>query len=199
LAYLRHIPNMVVMMPKDENELRHMLKTAIDYNDGPIAVRYPRMNSLGVHLDPVLQAIPIGSWETIRAGQQTAIIAIGPMVQVAQQAAERLEKDGKSVRVINARFVKPLDEVVLRQLASERIPVLVLEETSMMGGLGSAILEWYALNGVVAPPLRLLGIPDVFIEHGSIREQREEIGLTVDNVIGYMQQMHIQIRKGQLA
>ena len=182
------------MMPKDENELRHMLHTAIAYNDGPVAVRYPRMSGSGVALDQVFKTIPIGSWEITREGNYATIIAIGPMVAIAEDAAERMKKDGKFIRVINARFVKPLDEVILRQLAQERHPVIVFEETAVMGGLGSAILEWYAMHHLVAPAIRLLGIPDVFVEHGSIPQQREEIGLTIDNLITHLQAMHLRNR-----
>ena len=114
IAFLRHIPNMVLMMPKDENELRNMLKTAVDYNDGPIAVRYPRVSGIGVDIDPVMTPIPIGTWETVRPGDSAAVLAMGPMVQVAEEAAEQLKREGLSLRVINARFIKPLDTAMLQ-------------------------------------------------------------------------------------
>jgi len=183
IAYIRHVPNMVLMMPKDENELRHMVKTAVDYDDGPIAFRYPRMNALGVPLDEELKAIPIGSWEAVEEGKDAAIIAVGPMVQLAQEAAAKLRAERIHVRVINARFIKPIDAEMLDELAAEGLPLLVVEEASLAGGLGSAVLEYYAEHAVNMPRIRLLGIPDEFIEHGSIKEQRAEVGLTVDNIV----------------
>lgn len=182
IAFLRHIPNMVLMMPKDENELRNMLKTAVDYNDGPIAVRYPRVAGTGVAMDEVMRPIQIGTWETVRDGDYAAILAIGPMVQVAEEAAELLKREGINVRVINARFIKPLDEKMLIALANERIPLMVIEEGAVQGGLGSAILEYYCLNGIQPASIHIAGVPDVFIEHATIKEQREESGLTAEAV-----------------
>ncbi|WP_019007251.1 1-deoxy-D-xylulose-5-phosphate synthase [Cohnella laeviribosi] len=181
IAFLRHIPNMVLMMPKDENELRRMLKTAIEYDGGPIAVRYPRINGLGVPMDPDPQPIPIGSWEIVREGDYAVIIAIGPMVQVAEEAADLLKREGIQARVVNARFVKPLDEEMLLSLAKENIPLLVMEEGSVHGGLGGAILEFYAQAGLSHVSVGLLGVPDRFIEHATIKEQRAEVGLTAEN------------------
>jgi 1-deoxy-D-xylulose-5-phosphate synthase len=182
IAFLRHIPNLVLMMPKDENELRRMLKTAVDYDDGPIAVRYPRVNGLGVPMDEDPQPIPIGKWEVVREGDYAAVLAIGPMVQVAEEAAELLKREGIGIRVVNARFIKPLDEEMLLLLAQERLPLLVLEETAVAGGLGSAVLEFYALHQIQSMSVSLAGIPDRFIEHASIKEQRIEAGLTAEQV-----------------
>ncbi len=182
IAYMRHIPNMVMMMPKDENELRRMMKTAVDYNDGPVAVRYPRVAGRGVAMDEHPQPIAIGSWETVRDGDTAAVLAIGPMLQIAEEAAEQLKREGVSLRIVNARFIKPLDEEMLLRLAEERIPLIVMEEGAVMGGLGSAVLEYYALRGIDHMQIRLLGIPDAFIEHGSIKEQRTEVGLTAERV-----------------
>ncbi|MFC5532583.1 1-deoxy-D-xylulose-5-phosphate synthase [Cohnella yongneupensis] len=182
IAFLRHIPNMVLMMPKDECELRNMMKTAVDYDLGPIAIRYPRIQGTGSAIDAVPTPIEIGTWETVKEGDYAAVIAIGPMVQVAEEAAELLRREGLNVRVINARFVKPLDEKLLLSLAKEHMPVLVLEEGSVQGGLGSAIMEFYALNNVHSVPVHLAGIPDLFIEHATIKEQRAQCGLTAEAV-----------------
>jgi 1-deoxy-D-xylulose-5-phosphate synthase len=183
IAFLRSIPNMVVMMPKDENELRHMMKTALDYNEGPIAVRYPRTNGIGVEMDEVLHPIPIGTWEVVRQGDTMAILALGPMVQVAEQAASMLQQQGLSVRVINARFVKPLDEAMLVALAKEGLDLVTIEEGVQLGGMGSAILEFYAKHSIYSMRVHNMAIPDYFIEHGSQTEQRKEVGLTADNVV----------------
>ncbi|MBG9733778.1 1-deoxy-D-xylulose-5-phosphate synthase [Paenibacillus alvei] len=183
IPFLRHIPNMVIMMPKDENELRHMMKTAVDYDSGPIAVRYPRNAVAGVPMDKVMSPIPIGTWETVRNGDSAAVLAIGPMVQVAEDAAEQLRKEGIRLRVINARFIKPLDSEMLAQLAKERLPIIVLEESSAIGGLGSAVLEWYAEHDIFDMRVKPVGVPDCFVEHGSIKEQRNEVGLTPERVV----------------
>ncbi|MCM3340271.1 1-deoxy-D-xylulose-5-phosphate synthase [Paenibacillus sp. OSY-SE] len=182
ITFLRHIPNMVLMMPKDENELRHMLKTAVDYEAGPIAVRYPRINGVGVKLDEVLTPIPIGSWEIVRQGDHAVVLAIGPMVQVAEEAAEQLRREGIQLRIINARFIKPLDEAMLIQLAKEQIPLLVMEEGAIAGGLASAVMEFYAENNLFGVKIKPIGVPDCFVEHGSIKEQRLEVGLTAERL-----------------
>ncbi|NEU27576.1 1-deoxy-D-xylulose-5-phosphate synthase [Paenibacillus polymyxa] len=182
VAFLRHIPNLVLMMPKDENELRHMMKTALDYEDGPIAYRYPRVNVVGVPLDKELRALPIGSWELLRKGEGYAVIASGPMLQVATEAAETMKREGMQVGIVNARFLKPLDEEMLRELARQHTKLIVLEEASEAGSLGSAVLEFYAKEEIQDAQVRLMGIPDLFVEHGSIKEQRAEVGLTVEAV-----------------
>lgn len=182
VAFLRHIPNLVLMMPKDENELRHMMKTALDYDDGPIAYRYPRVNVVGVPLDSELKAIPIGSWELLRKGEGYAVIASGPMLQVAIEAAEAMKREGLQVGVVNARFLKPLDENMLCELARQHTKLIVLEEASEAGSLGSAVLEFYAKEEIQDAQVRLMGISDRFVEHGSIKEQRAEVGLTVEDV-----------------
>jgi 1-deoxy-D-xylulose-5-phosphate synthase len=195
IAFLRHVPNLVLMMPKDENELRRMMKTAVDYNDGPIAVRYARINGLGVPMDENPQPIPIGKWETVREGEYAAIVAVGPMVQVAEEAAELLKREGVGVRVVNARFIKPLDEEMLLAMAQTGLPMVVLEETSVAGGLGSAILEFYAQHQIYHLPISLMGVPDRFIEHASIKEQRAEAGLTAEQVAQELRAKAVRVRQ----
>ncbi|QGR00178.1 1-deoxy-D-xylulose-5-phosphate synthase [Paenibacillus psychroresistens] len=183
IAFLRHIPNMVLMMPKDENELRHMLKTALDYEQGPIAVRYPRINGTGVVQDKVMQAIPIGTWEVVREGEGITVLAVGPMVQIAEEAALTLEAQGIKLQVINARFIKPLDENMLLKLSKEQTHIITMEEAALQGGFGSAVLEFYASKDIYGMQVKCLGIPDYYVEHGSIKEQRAEVDLTVENLI----------------
>nr|WP_256123970.1 1-deoxy-D-xylulose-5-phosphate synthase [Paenibacillus chitinolyticus] len=183
IAFLRNLPNMVLMMPKDENELRRMMRTGIDYNEGPIAVRYARINGLGVPMDENPQPIPIGTWETLTEGDTMAVLAVGPMNQVALEAADMLRKEGINLRVINARFIKPLDEAMLLQLAKEHMPIITMEEGSEQGGFGSAVLEFYAKQGIEGVRVRTMGVPDYFVEHGSIKEQRQEVGLTAEHLI----------------
>ncbi|ALS28395.1 1-deoxy-D-xylulose-5-phosphate synthase [Paenibacillus cisolokensis] len=195
IAFLRHIPNMVLMMPKDENELRNMMKTAVEYNDGPIAIRYPRINAVGVPVEPEMRTIPIGTWETVREGDSAVIVAIGPMIAVAEEAADLLKREGLNVRIVNARFIKPLDGKMLMRLADEGLPIVVMEESSELGGLGSAIMEYYALQGRDGVTIRLMGVPDRFIEHGSIKEQRIEAGLTAERCAATVAGMLRQGRK----
>jgi 1-deoxy-D-xylulose-5-phosphate synthase len=193
IAFLRHIPNMVLMMPKNENELQHMLATAIDYNSGPIAVRYPRIPGRGVVMDEREQwaSIPIGSWEIIREGKDLVMLAVGPtMIEIAEEAAEKLLVLGVSVKVVNARFIKPLDKTMLLELAKhEDVPILTLEEGALLGGFGSSVLEFYAEEGIYGMQVRNLAIPDVFVEHGTIKEQLTQVGLTVDRIVSEVQSM----------
>ena len=142
-AYLRSMPEMTVMAPKDENELRHMLKTAVDF-DGPISLRYPRGSGVGVDITEPMQALPIGKAEVLREGKDVSIWAIGSMVQSAAQAAEKLAEQGISAGVVNMRFVKPLDKELLLAQAREYGKIVTLEEGVLQGGVGSAVLE--ALN-----------------------------------------------------
>ena len=147
LAYLRHVPNMVVMAPKDENELQHMVKTCLSY-DGPASVRYPRGVSLGVTMDQEPAALPIGKGELLRDGTDVAIVAIGVTVWQAVQAAERLEREGVSAAVINARFVKPLDKDLIVGVAKRVRYLVTVEEGCKMGGFGSAVLEVLSDEGL---------------------------------------------------
>src|SRR5262249_11463655 len=141
VSYLRPIPNMVLMAPKDENELRHMLYTAVKH-DGPIAVRFPRGNGFGVAMDDELREIPIGKAEVLRMGQDLAIIAYGNPVNAALAAAEQLASEGVEAAVINARFAKPIDETLLAGLGSNFTRILTIEEGAKQGGFGDAVLEF---------------------------------------------------------
>lgn len=189
ISFLRTIPNMVLMMPKDEKELRDMMQTALEYNDGPIAYRYPRINGTGANIDEAPKVIPLGTWETVREGDYAAVLAVGPMVQVAEEAAAQLAQEGIELRVVNARFIKPLDEAYLLQLAKESMPVITMEEGSIQGGFGSAVLEFFAEKRIVGLQVELMGIQDYFVEHGSVPEQREEVGLTAHHLISEVKKL----------
>ncbi|MED4849562.1 1-deoxy-D-xylulose-5-phosphate synthase [Bacillus atrophaeus] len=178
IAFMRHIPNIVLMMPKDENEGRHMVQTAISYDDGPIAMRFPRGNGLGVKMDENLQTIPIGSWEVLRPGTDAVILTFGTTIEMALEAAEELQKEGRSVRVVNARFIKPIDKKMMKDILGEGLPILTIEEAVLEGGFGSSILEFAQEQGMYHTPIDRMGIPDQFIEHGSVTALLEEIGLT---------------------
>lgn len=166
LSYLKMIPNMVVMAPKDENELKEMLLTAVEYN-GPIAIRYPRGSVLNVEMDAEIRKIDIGKAEILKSGNDAAIIAIGSMVYPSLKAAEFLEKNGINVAVINSRFVKPLDEKLLISIARKVKKIVTVEENSLIGGFGSAVLELLEKNRLFDIKIERMGLPDEFIKHGS--------------------------------
>ncbi len=168
-AYLRSIPNMVVMAPKDENELQLMVKTALVYEGGPIAFRYPRGTGVGVKMSLELQALPIGKSEIVREGEDVLVIAIGNRVYPALEAAQTLADSGISAAVINARFVKPLDTETILPLAESIGKVITVEDGVVMGGFGSAVLEALAAADIADVQVTNLGIPDEFIEHGDIQ------------------------------
>ncbi|ALF11471.1 1-deoxy-D-xylulose-5-phosphate synthase [Parageobacillus thermoglucosidasius] len=189
IAFLRHIPNLVIMMPKDENEGQHMVFTAIQYDDGPIALRFPRGNGLGVKLDEELKKIPIGTWEVLREGRDLAILTFGTMISMALEAAEKLAKENISVKVVNARFIKPMDEAMLHDLLESNIPILTIEEAVLQGGFGSAVLEFAHDHGYHQTVINRMGIPDRFIEHGSVKELLNEIGLTTAHIIDRVKTM----------
>jgi 1-deoxy-D-xylulose-5-phosphate synthase len=183
IAFMRHMPNMVLMMPKDENEGQHMVNTALKYDDGPIAMRFPRGNGVGVPLDKDLKTIPIGTWEVIKEGEDVAILTFGTTIPMALEAAKHLEQQGISVKVVNARFIKPLDRQMLSELFERKMPVLTIEEAVLQGGFGSSILEFAFENRYFDAVIDRMGIPDQFIEHGSVDELLKEIDLTVDSTI----------------
>lgn len=186
IAFLRHIPNIILMMPKDENEGQHMVNTAIKYNDGPIAMRFPRGNGYGVPMDEELRTIPIGTWEVLRNGKDVAILTFGTTIPMALEAADHLQKQGISVKVVNARFIKPLDDKMLYGVLKSNMPILTIEEAVLQGGFGSAVLE-YAQSQGFSNTIDRMGIPDKFIEHGSVKELLQEIGMTTEEVIKRIQ------------
>lgn len=180
-AYLRHVPNMIVMAPKDENELQHMIATCLSY-DGPTSVRYPRGTSLGVKMDPEPNPLPIGKGEWLHEGTDVGIVAIGVTVWEAVQAATRLEHEGISAAVVNARFVKPLDMELIGELSKRVRCLITVEEGARMGGFGSGVLESLSEQGLPVPPLKILGLPDWYIEQGPQDLLREKYGLTAEGI-----------------
>lgn len=172
---------MVVMAPKDENELRHMIKTALEWN-GPIAVRYPRGSGYGVPLDQRLEALPIGRAEVLREGEDVALIALGSMVRPSLAAAELLAAEGVQACVVNARFAKPLDGELIAGLARRIGRIVTVEEHALMGGFGSAVLEALEEAGLYHVAVKRLGIPDRFIEHAKPESQLAQCGLTPEHI-----------------
>jgi 1-deoxy-D-xylulose-5-phosphate synthase len=175
-SYLRHIPNLVVMVPKDENEFQHMIKTATE-STTPVAFRYPRGKGVGVEREVSLQSIEIGKGEVLREGQDILILAIGSTVYPSLRAAERLADVGIQATVINSRFLKPLDGDLLCNWAKMLRKVLTVEENVLQGGFGSAVLELFQERGLLSIQVKRLGIPDIFVEHGPQALLREKYGI----------------------
>lgn len=181
LAYLRSIPNMVVMAPKDENEFQHMLKTATEHR-GPIAIRYPRGAGAGVPLDTDLSSLPIGKGEIVMDGGDVTIVALGTTVEPARAAAERLKAEGIGATVVNGRFAKPLDRELLCETAARTGRVLTVEENVLMGGFGSAVLECFQEAGLRDVRIRRLGIGDEFVEQATQKELRRLHGIDEEGI-----------------
>ncbi|MGV8057087.1 MAG: 1-deoxy-D-xylulose-5-phosphate synthase [Smithellaceae bacterium] len=187
-AYLRSIPNMIIMAPKDENELQHMLKTAVNCQC-PVSLRYPRGKGAGVIMDDDLKTLAIGKGEVLREGTDLAVFAVGAAVYPAFAAAERLAREGINVKVINARFVKPLDNELLLQTAAQIKKIITVEENVLPGGFGSAVLEMFAEKKLTGVQVKRLGIPDVFVEHATQAELRQKYGLDEDGIIRAIREM----------
>ena len=186
LSYLRCVPNMVVMAPSDENELRHMLATAIAH-DGPAAFRFPRGSGLGVKLDTSPAPLEVGKARVTRAAgprPDLLLLAAGTTVQAAVAAAEALAQEGVSAAVVDARFVKPLDEALFCQLATVARRVVTIEEGALMGGFGAACLETFERHGVLPGlAVKRLGLPDAFVTHGDAGKQRAQLGLDAAGIV----------------
>ena len=181
-AYLRSMPEMTIMAPKDENELRHMLKTAVDF-DGPVSVRYPRGSGVGVSITEPMHSLPIGKAEVLRDGKDVCLWAIGSMVQSALMAADKLAEQGISAGVVNMRFAKPLDEELLLEHAAQYGKIVTLEEGVLQGGVGSAVLETLnAAKMLQKCQVLTLGIPDEFVLHGDKKLLFKDLGLDVETI-----------------
>ncbi|WP_243371254.1 1-deoxy-D-xylulose-5-phosphate synthase [Geotalea sp. SG265] len=176
LSYLRSLPNMTLMAPKDENELQHMLFTAVNH-DGPVAVRYPRGNGHGVAIDQEIKEMPVGKGEVLRDGADAAVLALGTMVYPSLEAAEILAAQEIHVAVANMRYVKPLDKELVLELAARTGRLVTVEENVLQGGFGSAVLELLEEEGLSHVTVVRLGYPDCFIEQGEQPELRAGYGL----------------------
>jgi 1-deoxy-D-xylulose-5-phosphate synthase len=192
-AYMRSMPNIVIMAPKDENELQHMLRTAVEYS-GPISLRYPRGEGWGVTLDAETKSLEIGKAEVLREGGDVVIAAIGQTVIPALKAAQDLAPLGINAAVVNSRFVKPLDRELFRDLLT-RVPRLItVEDHVIAGGFGSAVIELLADEGFSGVEVKRLGVPDRFIPHGTQDELRKMCGFDKDAIAQAVLQM---VRRGK--
>ena len=181
MAYMRIFPNMICMAPKDENELRHMVRTAIECGH-PVSLRYPRGNGVGVAIDTELQLLPIGKGEVLREGADATIFAIGHEVWAATQAAEILAKEGINVTVINARFIKPLDDELIAKYCQPYSRVITVEEGSLAGGFGSAVMERCEELKISNVLFHRIGIPDEYVHHGSQDVLRAQYDLHAEGI-----------------
>lgn len=181
LSYLRLIPGMVIMAPKDEAELRDMLFTAINYKKGPIAIRYPRGSALGVKIDEHFKQIEIGKAEKIYEGKNIAILAVGNMVDYAMKVHKKLNDENISAELINMRFIKPLDINLLNDIANRFDKIVTLEENTIIGGFGSAVSEFIVDNNFKNKILRI-GLPDDFVDHGTQAELHKILGIDPDGI-----------------
>ncbi len=181
LSYLRLVPNTILMTPKDEDELRNMLWTALQHKEGPVAIRYPRGYAQGVPLSRTFRKIPIGKSEILREGTHLAILAVGDQVYRALELSKSLEEKGVSARVVNMRFVKPLDIQMVRETAEKYPLVVSLENNTVIGGFGSALAEVISESGY-APVFKRFGLPDRFIPHGVMCDLWKDTGLTLESL-----------------
>jgi len=180
-SYLRTVPNIVVMAPKDENELQRMLKTAVECG-GPASIRYPRGSGVGVPLEQEPESIETGKAEIVREGKDVAVIAIGSTVYPSLEAAQKLADENIQVTVVNSRFVKPLDKALLCKLASSFKKIITVEENVLMGGFGSAVLELFEEAGISGVIVKRLGIGDKFVEHATQAQLRKKHGIDAKGI-----------------
>ncbi len=187
-AYIRSVPNIIAMAPKDENELQHMLKTATECRS-PVSVRYPRGQGVGADMDETPRNIPVGRGEILCDGSDLAVVAIGSTVWPAMAAARKLRQEGIGIRVINARFIKPLDGELLCGTANELKKIITVEENVLMGGFGSAVLELFEQQGIRDVRVRRLGIADEFAAHATQAELRSLYGIDEAGILQAVRQM----------
>ena len=184
LTFLRMVPGMMVMAPRDEDQLRHMLATALAREDGPSALRYPRGAGLGLDLEGPPRPLAIGTSETLRRGADACLLAVGSLVHPALAAAELLARRGFEVEVVDMRFIKPLDETLLGDVWQRHREVFTLEENTVLGGFGAGVLEWASAHDKASPPhVTCVGIPDAFQEHATRAELMVDMGLDAASLV----------------
>ncbi|TDL40506.1 1-deoxy-D-xylulose-5-phosphate synthase [Macrococcoides bohemicum] len=187
IPFLSHMPNITIMMPKDENEARHMLNSAFYEYTGPIAIRYPRGNGIGVDVDANLQPVPYGKWETLHDGEDVALLSFGPTLQLIEEVRDELLKEGINIEVVNARFIKPLDTDYLDKIAKENKAIITVEESMLSGGFGSLIVNYFN-DRHQHIDIKRIGIDDEYIEHGDVELLLNDIGISKANIINEIKQ-----------
>jgi 1-deoxy-D-xylulose-5-phosphate synthase len=187
ISYLRYIPGIVIMAPKDEAELRNMLSTAIDYKKGPVVIRYPRGSALGVEVKDGFDNLEIGKSEQLEKGDDVAILAIGSMVDYSIKAVETLKTEGTKAALYNMRFAKPLDEEVLDTIAQKYNKIVTIEENAVVGGFGTGVIEYFNQKNYKNDVLRI-GLPDEFIDHGTQAELHNLLKIDSDGIVARIQE-----------
>ena len=188
IAYLRCIQDMIVTAPKNGNEFRHLLYTALNITEKPFSIRYPKANSVEFDETGQMELLPIGSWETCQQGSDVAVLAVGPLVYTALDAAQNLASIGITCEVINCRFIKPMDTAYLDSIKSKFSKVITLEEGTATGGFGDGVASWLLENGF-SGTLKRLGLPDTFVEHGSRDQILTMLGLDANGIAKTIQEM----------
>ena len=193
IAYLRCIQDMIVTAPKNGNEFRHLLYTALNINDRPFSIRYPKTSSVEFDEEGQMELLSIGSWEVCSQGDDIAILAVGPMVYTAMEASKKLASSGISVEIINCRFIKPMDTACLENVKNKFSNIITLEEGTINGGFGDGVASWLLENGY-SGVLKRLGLPDSFVEHGSRDQILSDLGLDENGLVSSIRKM-ITIKK----
>jgi len=188
IAYLRCIQDIIVTAPKNGNEFRHLLYTALNITEKPFSIRYPKASSVEFDETGQMELLPIGSWETCQQGSDVAILAVGPMAYTAMDAAKNLASIGITCEVVNCRFIKPMDTAYLNSIKSKFSKVITLEEGTTTGGFGDGVASWLLENGF-SGTLKRLGLPDTFVEHGSRDQILTMLGLDENGVAKTIQEM----------
>ena len=195
ISFLRSIPNIAIFAPKDGRELRDSLALAMTYNDGPLAIRYPRGSVPEEKIDFSVRPLEFGSWEILREGNDFAILAVGTMVYRAWKAADILQKDGINCRVVNCRFIRPMDETILRDTFGKFSNIITACENSLSGGFGEGVLGWAAQNDFTDRRVKTLGIPARFMKHGDRNQLLSEIGLDAEGIAMTILDLHQKTRR----
>ncbi len=188
IAYLRCIQDMIVTAPKNGNEFRHLLYTALNITDKPFSIRYPKANSVEFDEEGQMELLPVGSWEICKKGQDIAILAVGPMVYTALSAADKLNDENLKVEVINCRFIKPMDTACLENIKNKFKNIITIEEGTINGGFGDGVASWLLENGYLGS-LKRLGLPDSFVDHGTRDQILNRLGLDAEGLVVSIKQM----------
>jgi 1-deoxy-D-xylulose-5-phosphate synthase len=196
ISYLKCIQGMVVAAPKNGNELRHLLYTGLDYQDGPFAIRYPKGSSKEFDTNGQAELLPIGSWEVMRHGTDVVILAVGAQVYDALDAADRLSQSGVNCEIVNCRFIKPMDEGYLESIIGRFNQVVTVEEGVKTGGFGEGVLAWLSTHDFVGKT-RIISLPNEFVEHGPRDILLKNCGISQNGIVDAVDvsQYHVELDK----
>jgi len=182
VSYLRAVPNMIVSSPMDEQDLRDMLYTASEYNESAWAIRYPRGRATGMVVREGFKRIEIGKGRKIRDGEKIAVLSFGPIGKYVIEASEKLEENGISIGHFDMRYAKPIDTTLIDNVIDSYDSVITIEDGTKLGGFGSAVAEYISEKGA-GVPVKIMGVPDTIVEHGTQRELHDEVGIGPDGIV----------------